>query len=377
MRERPLILVVDDIADNVEIARLRLESQGYEVAAAGDGEEALQKAAALRPDLLLLDWMMPKLDGLETVRRLKADPDLRFIPVILLTAKSETGEVVRGLDAGADDYLTKPFEHAALLARVRAMLRIKALNDQVKAQAAALAELNATLEERVAAQVAELERVGRLKRFLPPQVVDVVLAEGAESLLESHRRDIAVLFCDLRGFTAFTEGAEPEEVMRVIGEYHAVVGPLVQSFGGTLDHYAGDGVMVFFNDPVPCDDPEMRAVGLADAIRGAMRTLAGEWRRRGHALGCGMGIAQGYATLGRIGFADRMDYAAIGTVTNLAARLCAEAADGQILVSERIAAAVEGRFALRPVGGLTLKGIARPVQAYDVVATEGPASEVA
>jgi adenylate cyclase len=186
-----------------------------------------------------------------------------------------------------------------------------------------------------------------------------------------------VLFCDLRGFTAFTEGAEPEEVMRVIGEYHAVVGPLVRQFGGTLDHYAGDGVMVFFNDPVPCDDPEMRAVGLADAIRDAMRALAGEWRRRGHALGCGMGIAQGYATLGRIGFADRMDYAAIGTVTNLAARLCAEAADGQILVSERIAAAVEGRFALRSVGALSLKGIARPVQAHDIVATEGRASEVA
>lgn len=377
MRDRPLILVVDDVPDNIEIARLRLESQGYQVESAADGEEALLKTAELRPDLLLLDVMMPKLDGLETVRRLKADPSLPFIPVILLTAKSDLAEVVRGLDAGADDYLTKPFDHAALLARVRAMLRIKSLTDQVRQQASELADINATLEQRVAAQVGEIERVGRLKRFLPPEIVGIVLAEGAESLLDSHRRDIAVLFCDLRGFTAFTEAAEPEEVMWVLGDYHAALGPLVRRFEGTLDHFAGDGIMVFFNDPVPCADPELRAVSLADAIREAMRELAARWGRRGYALGCGIGIAQGFATLGRIGFADRMDYAAIGTVTNLAARLCAEAADGQILVSERIASAVEGSFALSPVGGITLKGITRPVLVHDVLGRVASASELA
>jgi adenylate cyclase len=373
MREPPLILVVDDVPDNVEILQMRLESQGYEVATAGDGVEALEKVGSLRPDLVLLDVMMPKLDGIETVKRLKADETLPFIPVILVTAKADGKDVAAGLEAGGDDYLTKPVDHTALTARVRAMLRIKALHDTVREQAERLAgqaaELeawNETLETRVKAQLGEIERVGRLKQFLAPQLAEMVISAGGDSLLESHRREIVVVFCDLRGYTGFAETAEPEEVIAALREYHAALGPLVTRFEGTLDHFLGDGLMVFFNDPLPCPDPAERAVKMALAMREAVGELVAVWRRRGFDLGFGIGIAQGYATLGRIGFADRMDYTAIGTVTNLAARLCGEARDGQILVSKRIAVAVEGFAALEEIGNLALKGLSQAVAVYNV-----------
>jgi adenylate cyclase len=366
VRERPLILVVDDVPDNVEILEMRLASQGYEVAAAGDGVEALEKVRELLPDLVLLDVMMPRMDGIEAVRRLKADASLPFIPVILVTAKTDGKDVVSGLEAGGDDYLTKPVDHTALTARVRAMLRIKALHDTVRQQSAELEAWNGKLEERVAAQLGEIERVGRLKRFLAPQLAELVVSSGGERLLESHRRDIVVVFCDLRGYTAFAETAEPEEVMGVLREYHDALGPLVARFEGTLDHFLGDGLMVFFNDPLPCPDPAERAVRMALAMRAAAGERLAAWRRRGFDLGLGIGIAQGYATLGRIGFEGRMDYTAIGTVTNLAARLCGEARDGQILVSQRIAAAVEGFAVLEEVGSLALKGLREPVMAYNV-----------
>src|SRR5271157_5205061 len=261
MRSPPLILVVDDVPDNVDILQMRLEPQGYEVTTAADGVEALDKIRKLLPDLVLLDVMMPKLDGIETVKRLKADPSLPFIPVILVTAKADAKDVVGGLDSGGDDYLTKPVDHAALSARVRAMLRIKALHDTVQdqarrleAQAAELSGWNRTLEERVAAQLGELERIGRLKRFLAPQLAEMIVSTGDEGILERHRRDIVVVFCDLRGFTSFSETAEPEEVMAVLREYHAALGPLVSRFEGTVGHFSGDGLMVFFNDPLPCPD---------------------------------------------------------------------------------------------------------------------------
>ena len=318
--------------------------------------------------------MMPKLDGIETVKRLKADPSLPFIPVILVTAKADASDVVAGLDSGADDYLTKPVDHAALTARVRAMLRIKALHDTVReqaqrleAQAAELAAWNRTLEERVAAQVSEIERIGRLKRFLAPQLAETIVAAGGEAILERHRRDIVVLFCDMRGFTAFAETAEPEDVMAVLGEYHAALGPLIHRYEGTLDRFTGDGMLVIFNDPVPCPDPALRAVRLAVEMRGAVAALAREWMARGHAIGFGVGIAQGYATLGRIGFEGRFDYTAIGTVTNLAARLCDMAEDGQILVTRRIAAAVESAARFETLGEIALKGLVRPVAVANVV----------
>jgi adenylate cyclase len=373
MRTPPLILVVDDVADNVEILQLRLESQGYEVIAAADGEAALAAIRDQLPDLVLLDIMMPKLDGIGAVKAMKADPSLPFIPVILVTARADAKDVVAGLEAGADDYLTKPVDQAALMARVRAMLRIKALHDTVQEQsrrledqAAELALWNRDLESRVQAQLGEIERMGMLKRFLAPQLAEMIVSRGEQHILESHRRDIVVVFCDLRGFTAFAETAEPEEVLDLLREYHEALGPLVTRSEGTLDHFSGDGIMVFFNDPLPCADPAERAVAMAVAMREAVAGLQTGWRRRGREIGFGVGIAQGYATLGQIGFAERVDYTAIGTVCNLAARLCDAAADGQILVSQRIAGAVEGNVTLKEIGELALKGLSQAVAVYNV-----------
>jgi len=354
MRDPARILVVDDVADNVEILRMRLASLGYEVVVAEDGEQALAKVRELLPDLILLDIMMPKIDGLEVVRRLKADPSLPFIPVILVTAKAAPKDVVAGLDAGGDDYLTKPIDHGALVARVRAMLRIKALHDEVQ-------ELNHGLEAKVQAQVEELERVGRLRRFLAPQLAQAIVSTGDDTVLDNHRREIVALFCDLRGFTSFAETAEPEDIMTLLGEYHRALGPLIRKYEGTLDRFTGDGMLVFFNDPLPCADAPERAAQLALEMRAAMAALVPSWAKRGHKLGFGIGMAQGYATLGRIGFEDRFDYTAIGAVINLAARLCAEATDGQILTSGRLAAAVETLADVEDLGERQLRGMSRPV----------------
>ena len=384
MHNPPLILVVDDTEANVDILKMRLESQGYEVATASDGEEGLAKAQELEPDLILLDIMMPKLDGIEVTKRLKAAPGSRFTPIILVTAKADSKDVVAGLNAGGDDYLTKPVDHSALMARVRSMLRIKSLHDQVSeqalrldAQARELEGWNKTLEERVSVQVDEIERIGRLKRFLAPQLAELVVSKGEEKLLESHRRDIVVVFCDLRGFTAFAETSEPEDIMALLAEYHDALGPIIFQHEGTLERYAGDGLMIFFNDPVPCPDPAARAVKMAIDMREAVAGLARGWKQRGHLLGFGVGIAQGYATLGRIGFHGRFDYSAIGTVTNVAARLCSEAKDGQILVSQRVATAIEAMAKMQPLGEVALKGLSRPVPVFDVVEIEARAAPTA
>jgi class 3 adenylate cyclase/CheY-like chemotaxis protein len=375
VRDPPLILAVDDTPENLEILTVRLEANGYEVAVARDGEEGLARVRELMPDLVLLDVMMPKLDGIATVRQLKADPALRAIPVIMVTAKADTRDVIEGLDAGGDDYLTKPFDHASLLARVRSMLRQKALNDtiqaqagQLEAQARELAEWNRTLEARVAAQVDQIERMGRFRRFLPPQIADLLMAsDGAADLLQSHRCDVTVVFCDLRGFTSFAETAEPEEVISVLREYHAALGELIFRYEGTLERFVGDGLLVVFNDPLPQPDHAERALSMALEMRDGAQVLAERWRRRGHVLGFGVGIASGYATLGGIGFDQRIDYSVIGTVPNLASRLCDEAKAGQILVSQRVYAAIEASFDAEPIGELTLKGFHRPVLAYQVL----------
>jgi adenylate cyclase len=373
MREPPLVLVVDDVPDNVDILQMRLESQGYEVITAGDGEAALTIVRDKLPDLVLLDIMMPKLDGIATVQQLKADAALPFIPVILVTARADAKDVIAGLEAGGDDYLTKPVDQAALMARVRAMLRIKALHDTVQEQArrledqaGELAMWNQDLEGRVQAQLGQIERMGALKRFLAPQLAELIIARGEDSVLQTHRRDIVVVFGDLRGYTAFAETAEPEELLDLLNAYHAAVGPIVTRSEGTLDHFSGDGIMVFFNDPLPCPDPAERAVRMAIEMREALLELQAEWRRRGRAIGFGLGIAQGYATLGQIGFAERASYTAVGTVCNLASRLCAEAKDGQILVSQRIAAAAEGIARLEEIGDVALKGLSQAVAVYNV-----------
>ena len=366
MRDPARILVVDDVPDNVDILRMRLESLGYEVIEAGDGEAALAAVATHLPDLVLLDVMMPKIDGLEAVRRLKADATLPFIPVIMVTAKAGAKDVVAGLDAGGDDYLTKPVDHAALVARVRAMLRIKSLHDQVQEQRAELGRLNAGLEARVRDQVEELERVSRLRRFLAPQLAQAIVAAGDESILKNHRREIVAMFCDLRGFTGFSETAEPEDIMAVLDAYHGAVGPLIRAHEGTLDRFTGDGMLIFFNDPLPCPDAPARAASPAIGMRDAVAALIVGWQRQGHRLGFGVGMAQGHATLGRIGFEDRFDYTAIGAVVNLAARLCGEAADGQILVSGRLAAAIESVAEVAPLGERALRGMSRPTEIGDL-----------
>ncbi|KAB1076324.1 response regulator [Methylobacterium planeticum] len=377
----PRILAVDDAPENLEILRIRLEASGYGVVTASDGEEGLARAREGGFDLILLDIMMPKLSGIDVLRLLKQDETRPFVPVILLTARAETRDIVAGLDAGGDDYLTKPYEHAALMARVRSMLRIKTLTDTVRAQAerleaqaAELARGNAELAARVAEQVDEIARIGRLRRFLSPQIADLVAAEGAESaLLESHRREISVVFADLRGFTAFTDTAAPEDALQVLREYHAAMGAVIARFEGTLEHFAGDGIMVYFNDPLPCPDHPQRALRMALEMREAVGALSRAWEGRGHHIGFGIGMAVGYATLGQFGFEGRLEYGALGSVTNLASRLCDEAAAGQIVVSQRAQHLTEPWAEVRALGPLTLKGFHRPVTAYELVGWREPA----
>jgi adenylate cyclase len=373
MRSPPRILIADDNEANLDILRTRLANQGYEIVTAMDGEEALEGARKYQPDLILLDVMMPKRDGFEVCRLLKGDPALPFMPIILVTAKGESRDIVIGLESGGDEYITKPVDHAALMARVASILRIKALHDTVQeqsarlqSQAAQLAEWNRTLEQRVAEQLAELERVNRLKRFLSPQLAELVISTGDDRLLESHRRDVAVVFCDLRGFTALAETAEPEEVMDVLREYHAALGEIIHRFEGTLERFLGDGLMVLFNDPIPCPDPAARAVRMAIVMRECVSELTQRWRKHGHNLGFGVGIAQGYATIGKIGFEGRFDYAAIGAVANVASRLCSEAKSGQILVSQRVVSAIESIAEVENLGEMMLKGITQAIPVYDI-----------
>jgi adenylate cyclase len=366
------VLVVDDTPMNVKLLADLLAVKGYAVVTATSGPQALALLDAERPDLVLLDVMMPGMSGYEVCAAIRANPANAMLPVVLVTALDPDKERIKGLDAGADDFLSKPVSQAELLARVRSLLRIKALYDDVQRRELELAEWNRTLEQRVADGVRELEKVGRLKRFFSPQLAELIVAGGADDPLKSHRRDITVVFLDLRGFTAFTETAEPEEVMAVLGEYHRAMGQLILEHEGTLERFTGDGIMVFFNDPVPIDDPAERAARMALAMQREVATLALGWRKRGYELQMGIGIAQGFATIGGIGFPGRIDYGAIGVVTNLAARLCGEAAGAQILVSKRVQGQLDGAFSCEPVGELALKGFARPVPAFCLVDRVAP-----
>jgi len=364
---RGAILVVDDNEDNRDLLARRLARQGYEVVTATGGVQALEMLSARPLDLVLLDVMMPDVDGYAVLERMKADPARRDIPVLMISALDDLDSVVRCIELGAEDYLAKPFDPVLLRARVGACLDKKRLHDQEARHREQLAELNRTLERRVAEQVAQLERLGRLKRFFSPQLAELIVAGGADDPLTTHRREVTVVFLDLRGFTAFAETAEPEEVMGVLREYHAEMGRLVLEHEGTLERFTGDGMMIFFNDPVPVPDPVERAIRMAVAMRAAVESLATGWRKHGWELALGVGIARGYATIGAIGFEGRWDYGAIGTVTNLAARLCGEARGGQVLVTSRVAAAVEGLIRTEEVGALTLKGLVKPVPALNVV----------
>lgn len=374
MRNPALILVADDNQTNVDILEARLRAQGYGVITALDGEEALTTARREHPDLVLLDVMMPQRDGLSVCRELKSDTSLPFMPIILVTARTDQRDIIAGLESGGDEYVTKPVDQAALVARVRSLLRIKELHDTVAEQSRQLSEWNGRLEERVASQIVEIERISRLKRFMAPQLAEFVMSGGGELTLESHRREVAIVFGDLRGFTAFAETAEPEEMIRTIREYHAALGAIIFQHEGTLERFLGDGLMVVLNDPVPCPDPALRAVQLALAMQRRMAELSNRWRKLGHELGFGIGIAFGFATLGVVGFEGRQDYTAMGTVANVAARLCGEAQSGEILISQRMAALLEGRIKADPVGPLSLKGISRPAIAYSLLEVIEPFS---
>ena len=365
MNESATILVVDDKPQNVRLLDAVLSPRGYQVVSACSGPEALSALQEVSVDLVLLDIVMPGMDGYEVCKRIRADEATAFLPVVMITASGDQ-EKLRALESGADDFVTKPFNQAELLARVASLAKVKRYHETIRRQADELAAWNRELEERVAAQVAELQRAARLRRFLSPQVAELVMGSGDESVLESHRREIVVVFCDMRGFTQFAESSEPEEVIDVLREYHAALGDLVFRFEGTLERFTGDGLMVFFNDPIPCDDAPLRSLRMAVAMRTRVRELSEAWTRRGHDLGFGLGIAQGYATLGRIGFEGRFDYAAIGSVTNLAARLCADAKPWQILTTQRVLSQTDGLAVGSPVGELALRGFSRPVMAYDV-----------
>jgi adenylate cyclase len=365
MSEPVTILAVDDQPANLRLLDAVLSPRGYRVVRATSGEQALELLPSSGVDLVLLDIVMPGIDGYEVCRRIRSAPETAFLPVVMITASGHQ-EKTRAIEAGADDFVSKPFDQSELLARVASLARIKRYHDTITKQAAELAQWNAELEARVNTQLEELQRMNRLRRFLSPQVAELVINSGDDSILGSHRREIVVVFCDLRGFTAFAESSEPEEVMGVLREYHAALGELIFRYEGTLERFTGDGLMVFFNDPIPLDDPTRRAVEMALAMRDRVAGLAEGWSRLGHDLGFGVGIAQGFATLGRIGYEGRFDYAAIGTVTNLAARLCGEADAGQVLVSQRVFSAVEAVAAGEPVGALELKGFSRPIRAFGV-----------
>jgi len=357
------VLAVDDQAINLKLLDAVLAPRGHRVLTASSGTDALALLETEDVDLVLLDILMPGMDGHDVCRAIRARPATEFLPVVMVTASGNEQRLV-ALQSGADDFVMKPFDQAELLARVASLARIKRYQDTIRRQADELAQWNAELETRVAQQVEELQRTSRLRRFLSPQLADLVV--GEETLLQSHRREIVVVFCDLRNFTPFAEASEPEEVMGVLAEYHHAMGSLIHEYGATLERFTGDGIMAFFNDPVPQDDAAERAVRMSIGIRDAVRELAAQWRRRGHDLALGIGIAQGFATLGKIGFEGRFDYSAIGSVTNLSARLCGDAGPWQVLVTDRVLAATEHLAVAEPVGDVTPKGFSRSVRVHDI-----------
>ncbi len=370
MDRQPRVLVVDDTPQNIRVMDAILTPRGYSVLTAASGPEALLQIAAELPDLVLLDLVMPGMNGLDVCRQLRSDPVTRMLPVVMITASGDQ-EKVTALEAGADDFVQKPFNQAELLARVASLVRIKTYHDTIQQQSAELAQWNRTLSERVQEQVTELERLGRLRRFLAPQVADLLVSAEGETLLESHRRQVAVVCCQMPGFAALADATAPEEVLAVLHAYHEAMGRVIFEFEGTVGPLVEDRVTVLFNDPLPTEEPAGQAVRLALAMRSRVVDLLQEWRKIGHVLDFGVGIDLGYATLGTIGFEGKTEYGAIGTVARLATRLCDLATDQQILVSHRIHVATEDLVQSTSLGEQAITGFVRPVSVYAVQGASG------
>lgn len=357
---RALALIVDDSTVNRMLLARHLASLGIDCLQAEDGRSALAvlDESASHVGVVLLDVMMPELDGYETLAAIKSNETLRHLPVIMISGVDELDSVARCIELGAADYLPKPFNPVILGARVRASLADKRMRDLELEHAARQAELLSTIERQKS----------ELARFLSPQVAALVSTPEGEQLLAGHRRQATAVFCDLRGFTAFSDSAEPEEVLSVLREYHAAMGALIVEHGGTLEHFAGDGMMVFFNDPVLQADHVERAVRMAVGMRERFANMAERWSKMGFDLGLGIGISTGYATLGRIGFEGRYDYGMVGTAVIVASRLSSAAEANQILLNPRAFAEVEPLVWVERVGDLTLKGFARPIPTVNVIA---------
>lgn len=376
MTDQASILVVDDQAPNRKLLADLLAANGYAVDSVESGDVALESIRHRKPDLVLLDILMPGLDGYEVCRAIRADPATGILPVIMVTALDPMEERVKGLEAGADDFLSKPIHTPELLARVRSLLRIKSFHDTVQTQACMLTQLNSDLEIRVQQQLAELQRLSQLKRFFPPHLAERIVAGDVDNPLETHRREVTVAILDLKGFTALADTSEPEEVMSLLRRYHETMGRIIQGHGGTLEQFSGSSMLVVFNDPVFVEDPVARAVHMALEMRRRFDDLMTTWRKRGHDIALTIGIAHGYATIGAIGYEARFGYGVIGRVTNLAARLSAEAQPGHILVSAPAYALVEALVDARETTRVNLAGFSRPITAYSISGLKPTAAQL-
>lgn len=359
------VLVVDDERDIADVMKRLLEISGYPVTVAHSVKEALEAIERELPSVVVSDVNMPNGDGYELCREIRKRYVSQIVPIILVTGRDPMGERIKGLEAGADDFLAKPINKSELLARMQSLIRIRELHDNVQHKVDELAEHEKQLEEQLSDQQVKL---GQLKRFFSPQVAEFIVSNTPEGLLKSHRKEVTVVFIDLRGFTSFAELAEPEEVMEVLEEYYAAAGNEAIRYEATIGRLAGDGMMFFFNDPVEIEKHEERALAMSVAIRDRLTELRAKWVPKGYNLDFGIGVASGHATIGTIGFEKFWDYSVIGTVTNLASRLCDEAKGGQILASERFLGAVGDKVETQLVGQLQLKGFTRPVKAFNIMA---------
>ena len=368
MTQKSKILVVDDTPLNVKVLVNLLTHKGYDVVSASGGVEGLEKVRLERPDLILLDVMMPDLNGYDVCRTIRADkdPQTSSLPIIMITALDPNSERTVGLDAGADDFLPKPINQAELIARVKSLIRLKSYHDTIIDQSNKLLWMNQTLEKRVKTQVDEIEKLRKLKEFFSPQIIQAILNQG-EEILKIHRRNIVVIFLDLRGFTAFTDNAEPEEVVSLLSNYHRTMGELITKHEATLGYYSGDGIMVYFNDPIPIPNPIEAAIKLCIEMQEKFKPLEISLQKQGFELSLGIGFAQGYATLGVVGFEGHWAYTCIGSVCNMASRLCGEARGGEILTAQKTFLQVENSVQSENMGTFSLKGFSKPIPIYKIL----------